>query len=91
MNQRTRERSPNAPADIPKMPKVKCKEWCEYGNGHPNEHQRADQWCGSKQMTIDLHHIQPAANPANEFQDNYLVTYVMQAPGGGPVGPPRLW
>ena len=36
------------------LPPVTCQPWCMYGDGHPAEIFRADQWCRSEDVTTEL-------------------------------------
>jgi hypothetical protein len=55
--------------------KIVCAPWCRYGDGHPQEHFRADQWCqGPQHMTIlGLESAAPAL-PVKEIAETPALT-----------------
>lgn len=52
----------------PTLPTVTCTPWCSDGDGHPGQHDVADQWCGSESVRVPLS-LYPTAGDAHITQD----------------------
>ena len=55
------------------VPPIACRPWCVYGDGHPNETFREDQWCSSEERSIPVSHY-PAVEWADEEYRPEMVT-----------------